>query len=54
MTEEIEAHVLKKYEILQKLGQFTILLVNKHFKKELVFIFMIFRQGCLWYCVESY
>ena len=23
MTEEIEAHVLKKYEILQKLGKFT-------------------------------
>lgn len=22
MTEEIEAHVLKKYEILQKLGKF--------------------------------
>jgi mitogen-activated protein kinase 15 len=24
MTEEIEAHVLKKYEILQKLGKFKI------------------------------
>ena len=23
MTEEIEAHVLKKYEILQKLGNFS-------------------------------
>jgi hypothetical protein len=23
MTEEIEAHVLKKYEILQKLGKYT-------------------------------
>jgi hypothetical protein len=23
MTEEIEAHVLKKYEILQKLGNYT-------------------------------
>jgi hypothetical protein len=24
MTEEIEAHVLKKYEILQKLGNYTL------------------------------
>ena len=24
MTEEIEAHVLKKYEILQKLGKFLV------------------------------
>jgi len=28
MTEEIEAHVLKKYEILQKLGKYT-----EHFLK---------------------
>lgn len=25
MTEEIEAHVLKKYEILQKLGKYGVL-----------------------------
>ena len=31
MTEEIEAHVLKKYEILQKLGTLYLSLITKTF-----------------------
>lgn len=42
MTEEIEAHVLKKYEILQKLG-------NEAYHNLLCFN----RKGSLWYRVES-
>ena len=45
MTEEIEAHVLKKYEILQKLGNKNILL-----KYSLTFN----RKGSIWYRLESY
>lgn len=30
MTEEIEAHVLKKYEILQKLGNYHFLIEWSH------------------------
>ena len=55
MTEEIEAHILKKYEILQKLGKsqtnnecFMIL-----YKVSISAILTINRKGSLWYCVEG-
>jgi len=58
MTEEIEAHVLKKYEILQKLGMHFILpylgyLALKSQTKINLMVIALFRQRRLRYCVES-
>jgi hypothetical protein len=44
MTEEIEAHVLKKYEILQKLGNDQLLAISINF---------YYRKGSLWYSLEG-
>ncbi len=57
MTEEIEAHVLKKYEILQKLGKY-----NKHLAQNYVwlwtlanFIFCLGKgaYGIVWKAIDK-
>lgn len=58
MTEELEAHVLKKYEILQKLGK----LIDFTIKKQKFICLMLenaknnlkFRKGSIWYSLESH
>ena len=56
MTEEIEAHVLKKYEILQKLGKYTeyFLKLNNTQKPSGSNQSLDYRQGCLRYRLEGY
>ena len=54
MTEEIEAHVLKKYEILQKLGKSqTKLLLEGNHNSLKSNTNPLFRKGSIWYCVEG-
>jgi len=58
MTEELEAHVLKKYEILQKLGKSIDFTLKK--QKLICLIFenakyiLNFRKGSIWYSLESH
>ena len=58
MTEEIEAHVLKKYEILQKLGNPSKTFLNPKTSTFVIFVQMFIlifdRKGSLWHCVEGY
>ena len=56
MTEEIEAHVLKKYEILQKLGKLLFLKQGYMITQERLYTQIIScnRQRSVWYCVEGY
>ena len=51
MTEEVEAHVLKKYEILQKLGTFNLHLISSAQGADL--LILDFRKGSLRYCLEG-
>jgi len=50
MTEEVEAHVLKKYEILQKLGTFNKLTPETWGADSLI---LDYRKGSLRYCLEG-
>ena len=58
MTEELEAHVLKKYEILQKLGKSIDFTLKK--QKLICLIFenakynLKYRKGSIWYSLESH
>jgi len=56
MTEEIEAHVLKKYEILQKLGKYTeyFLKLNNTQKLSGSNQSVDYRQGCIRYRLEGH
>lgn len=56
MTEEIEAHVLKKYEILQKLGKYIedSLKYNNIQKPSGSYQRVTYRQGCLRYRLEGH
>lgn len=56
MTEEIEAHVLKKYEILQKLGKYLkdFLKLNNTHKLPGSNQSVTYRQGCLRYRLEGH
>lgn len=53
MTEEIEAHVLKKYEILQKLGKHKTQFTGIYIIMQDGFLTCKCREGCLRYCLEG-